>query len=160
MTDADDRVAQALENLKRLERENKTLRQQLILAQASGPAAEGDDGAERKSFGECTAVAKVVEGVGGKDLRVLGDQMRDQLGRGATLLISKNEGGKVALLVAVSKAESDQMHAGKTVQAIAPLVGGRGGGRPDFAQAGGDDASGIDKAVKAFFEAASSAFSS
>ncbi len=104
-----------------------------------------------------TLTARVVEGVGGKDLRVLGDQARDKISKGAVLVIGI-DGDKVALLVAVTKAEAATFHAGKLVGKLAPMVGGRGGGRPDFAQAGGSDKSGIEAAVAAFFAEATAAF--
>ena len=147
---ADERVAATLEQVRRLEKELRQTKQQLALAKANAGGG-GDDGAIRKKLGALTALARVVHGVGGKDLRALGDQERDRNGRGAVLLVSKTEDGKVALLVAVSKDESARLHAGKLVGKLAPMVGGRGGGRPDFAQAGGDDASGIDEAIEAFF---------
>ena len=58
----------------------------------------------------------------------------------------------------MTKAEAKTLHAGKLVSKLAPMVGGRGGGRPDFAQAGGGDASGIETAVEAFFAEAHTLF--
>ncbi|MCO4762832.1 MAG: alanine--tRNA ligase [Myxococcales bacterium] len=160
MDAVDERVGASLEQLKKLERELEKTRQQLTLAQANaGSGGGGDDGTVTEQIGDLTLTARVVAGVSGKDLRILGDQARDKLDKGAALLISVN-GDKVALLVAVTKAESKALHAGKLVGKLAPMVGGRGGGRPDFAQAGGSDASGLDAAVQVFFEAARAAFSS
>ena len=147
---ADGRVVATLEHVRRLEKELQQVKQQLALAKVSGGPGE-DDSAIREKVGELNVTAMVVDGVGGKDLRVLGDQERDKNGPGALLLASRCEGGRVALLVAVSQDVSDRLHAGKLVGKLAPLVGGKGGGRPDFAQAGGDNPAGIDAAVQAFF---------
>ena len=69
-------------------------------------------------------------------LRALADSLRDRLGSGVVILASQNE-NKVALLVSVTKDLTGRVHAGNVVKAIAPIVGGKGGGRPDFAEAGG-----------------------
>jgi len=58
----------------------------------------------------------------------------------------------VALLAAVSKDVVKKYHAGNIIKQIAPLVGGGGGGRPDFAQAGGKDPSGLDEALQKVYE--------
>ncbi len=157
LDDVDSRVGTNLDQLKKLERELVKLRQELAIAQANAGKAGDDDGSRTEQVGEMTLTARVVEGVGGKDLRVLGDQARDKIGRGAILVIGI-DGDKVALLVAVTKAESTTFHAGKLVGKLAPMLGGRGGGRPDFAQAGGSDKSGIEAAVAAFFAEATAAF--
>ncbi len=152
--DADARVAATLDQVRRLEKELRQTRQQLALAKAAASEDGGEDGAIHKKFGHLHVMAKVVDGVGGKDLRALGDQQRDKNGRGAVLLLSRQADGKVTMLIAVSKEESKRLHAGKLVGQLAPLIGGRGGGRPDFAQAGGSDAAGIQPAIDAFFRAA------
>ena len=69
-------------------------------------------------------------------LRTLADSLRDSLGSGVVVLASDNN-GKAALVVSVTRDLTDRVHAGKLIKALAPIVGGRGGGRPDFAQAGG-----------------------
>ena len=71
-------------------------------------------------------------------LRELADQLRDRLGSGVVLLAAKQD-GSVRLLAAVTKDLAGEVHAGKLISAIAPMVGGKGGGRPDMAQAGGDN---------------------
>ena len=157
MNDVDERVGVSLEQVKKLERELAKTRQELTIAQANAGKGGGDDGSRTEKVGDVTLTARVLDGVGGKDLRVLGDQARDKLGKGAALVIGVN-GAKVALLVAVTKAEAKTLHAGKLVSKLAPMVGGRGGGRPDFAQAGGGDASGIETAVEAFFAEAHTLF--
>jgi alanyl-tRNA synthetase len=81
-------------------------------------------------------LATVVEAPDVKTLRDLGDKLRDRLRSGIILLGSRAE-GKAMLLCLVTKDLNDRYHAGKIIQAIAPLVGGSGGGRPDMAQAGG-----------------------
>ncbi len=157
--DADGRVAATLETMRKLEREVRDLRQQLVLAEtaaASGSPGQ-DDGAERRSFGDFSAVARVVDGVGGKDLRVLGDRERDQLPKGAALVISRLDKGKQAVIVAVAPDSVDQLHAGKTLAKVVAELGGRGGGRPDFAQGGGNNVEGVDAAVAAFFSAVAEA---
>ncbi|GIT67835.1 MAG: hypothetical protein Ct9H300mP25_13070 [Acidobacteriota bacterium] len=62
--------------------------------------------------------------------------MRDRLGSGVVVLAADTD-GKAALVVTVTRDLTDRVHAGQLVKALAPTVGGRGGGRPDFAQAGG-----------------------
>jgi len=81
-------------------------------------------------------LATIVEASDVKTLRDLGDKLRDRLRSGIILLGSRVD-GKAMLLCLVTKDLNDRYHAGKIIQAIAPLVGGSGGGRPDMAQAGG-----------------------
>ena len=87
------------------------------------------------SIGDARFIARRVAGLEKSALRGLADTLRDRLGRGVVLLVSDND-GKVGLIVSVSKDLTDRVHAGKVVKAIAPIVGGGGGGRPDFAEAG------------------------
>jgi alanyl-tRNA synthetase len=83
------------------------------------------------------------------DLKGQADQLRDKLGSSIVVLASE-KGGKAILLAAATKDIAPaRVHAGHVIKAIAPLVGGRGGGRPDMAQAGGKDPSGIDAALAA-----------
>ena len=81
-------------------------------------------------------------------LRDQADALRDRLGSGVVVLGHAAE-GKVTLLAAVTKDLAARAHAGKLVQALAPLIGGKGGGRPDFAQAGGSDAAALPAALAA-----------
>jgi alanyl-tRNA synthetase len=83
----------------------------------------------------------------GKALRDLADKLRDKLGRGVVALASEQD-GKAILLVAVTKDLTAKIKAGDLVRDAAKLVGGAGGGKPDLAQAGGSDPSGIDKALE------------
>jgi alanyl-tRNA synthetase len=99
-----------------------------------------------------------LDGVSGKSLRGIGESLRDRLGSGA-VFIAAVDGEKVSLLVAVTPDASEALHAGRLVGDLAPLVGGKGGGRPDMAQAGGGDSSGIDRAIEAFYETATTALS-
>ena len=88
-------------------------------------------------------VTRRVTGLEKGALRSLADSLRDRLGSGVVVLASEND-GKVALIVSVTKDLTDRVHAGNLVKAIAPIVGGRGGGRADFAQAGGKQPDRID----------------
>jgi len=81
-------------------------------------------------------VERRVSGLKKSTLRSLADSLRDNLGSGVVLIASDNA-GKVALVVSVTKDLTNRVHAGNLVKEIAPIVGGTGGGRPDFAQAGG-----------------------
>jgi len=72
--------------------------------------------------------------------------LRQKLGSGVVVLLSADD-GKVSLITGVTKDLIPKLHAGKIVQELAKLVGGSGGGRPDLAEAGGKDTSGIEKAV-------------
>ena len=94
-------------------------------------------------------ITKRVDGAGMNELRTLSDQLKDGLGDGVVVLASETD-GKVNLIVAATDgAVKKGAHAGNIIKQIAPLVGGGGGGRPNMAQAGGKDASGIDKALAA-----------
>lgn len=83
-----------------------------------------------------------VEADNPKALRELSDNLRERLGSGIVVLAAKAE-GKVLLLAMVSKDLVKTFHAGNIVKELAPLVGGGGGGRPDLAQAGGQDPAGL-----------------
>jgi alanyl-tRNA synthetase len=95
---------------------------------------------------EVRFIAAKVDGFGRESLRQLVDSLRQKLGSGVVVLASV-EDGKVALITAVTKDLTSRVHAGKVVQELAKFVGGSGGGRPDLAEAGGKDTSGIENAL-------------
>jgi alanyl-tRNA synthetase len=86
-----------------------------------------------------------------KALRDVGDKLRDKLGSGVVVLFGVAD-GKVNVLAMVSKDLTERVHAGKLVGAMAEILGGRGGGRPDMAQAGGNDPSKVDAALARLYE--------
>jgi alanyl-tRNA synthetase len=92
-------------------------------------------------------LATIVEASDVKTLRDFGDKLRDRLHSGIILLGSRAD-GKAMLLCLVTKDLTDRYNAGKIIQSIAPLVGGKGGGRPDMAQAGGPKPEFLEKALE------------
>ena len=92
--------------------------------------------------------ARRADGLEKAALRGLSDSLRDRLGSGVVVLASESD-GKVTVVVSVTKDLTARVQAGKLVRELAPIVGGGGGGRPDFAEAGGKDASKIDELLAA-----------
>jgi len=82
-------------------------------------------------------------------LRTLVDNLKQKLGEGVVVLASAQPEGKVALIAGVTAGLTKRIQAGKLVGAVAKLVGGAGGGKPDIAEAGGKDQAQIDAALKA-----------
>jgi alanyl-tRNA synthetase len=135
---AADAVTRLQAETKRLSRENEQLKMKLAL----GAGAQGDnDGVV--AIGDAKFLARRVSGLDKSALRALSDSLRDRLKRGVVVIAAESD-GKVQLLVAVTKDLTDRVQAGQLVKALAPMVGGGGGGRPDFAEAGGKDPSGIE----------------
>jgi alanyl-tRNA synthetase len=85
-----------------------------------------------------------------KTLREMGDKIRDKLGRGIVVLGGEYQ-GKAALLAMVSKDLTDTYKAGNIIKEVAALVGGKGGGRPDMAQAGGPNPDKLNEALEAVY---------
>ncbi|MDD6266586.1 MAG: alanine--tRNA ligase [Clostridium sp.] len=92
-------------------------------------------------------LATAVEDVDMNGLRDLGDQLKTQLGEGVVVLASAKDGKVNLIVMATDQAMKQGAHAGNLIKAIAPCVGGGGGGRPNMAQAGGKNPSGIQEAL-------------
>jgi alanyl-tRNA synthetase len=92
--------------------------------------------------GGIKVAAQRADGLDKGGLRGLSDSLRDRLGSGVVVLASEAD-GKVTVVVAVTRDLTTRIQAGRIVRELAPIVGGGGGGRPDFAEAGGRDASKI-----------------
>ncbi|MDO9229690.1 MAG: alanine--tRNA ligase [Syntrophales bacterium] len=125
-----DRTEKLLRRERELEKEIEALKGKLAAKDS------GDLMSRVRQIHGIDVLATVVEASDVKTLRDLGDKLRDRLRSGIILLGSRAD-GKAMLLCLVTKDLNDRYHAGKIIQAIAPLVGGSGGGRPDMAQAGG-----------------------
>ena len=111
--------------------------------------ARSDSGAAQDDTRDVKGVKVIARRVSGLEkgaLRGLSDSLRDRLGSGIVVIASEND-GKVALVVSVTKDLTSRVQAGRIVKEIAPIVGGGGGGRPDFAEAGGKDPSKIDELI-------------
>jgi alanyl-tRNA synthetase len=132
--------------IQKLTEERRALSKQLgALEKEAAKAAAGDI---IKSAVDMDGVNVLIAEVQG-DLREQADRLRDQLGS-AVLVLFAARGPKVQVLVAATKdIAGTRVHAGNLIKEIAPLVGGRGGGRPDMAQAGGSDPSAITAAIQA-----------
>jgi alanyl-tRNA synthetase len=132
-------------DVRRLGREVEQLKVKAALAGGGAPGTgAAQDTAGTMEVAGVKLIARRVEGFDKNALRGLSDSLRDRLGSGVVVLASAND-GKVALVVSVTKDLISRVQAGRLVKALAPLVGGGGGGRPDFAEAGGKDAGGIDR---------------
>jgi len=140
---APEAIARLQADAKRLARENDQLKMKLALGGGTSGAAM-DDVVE---IGDAKFVARRVSGLDKDALRGLSDSLRDRIKRGVVVIAGEND-GKVQLLVVVTKDLNDRLKAGQLVKELAPLIGGGGGGRPDFAEAGGKDAGGIDGLLK------------
>jgi alanyl-tRNA synthetase len=126
---------------KRLGRENEQLKLKVAMGGASSAGGQQDDAIEVRGV---KVVARSVPGLEKGALRGLSDSLRGRLESGVVVLASEHE-GRVSLVVSVTKDLAGRVHAGSIVKQVAPIVGGGGGGRPDFAEAGGKDASRIDE---------------
>ncbi len=138
--DLGEKVGQLLERNKGLEKELERLK-----AKMAGSA--GDALTEQAQEVEGLKVlAARLDGADVKTLRDTVDQLKNKLGEAAVVLASV-EGEKVRLIAGVSKSQTRRLKAGDLVNQVASQVGGKGGGRPDMAQAGGDQPQKLDEAL-------------
>jgi alanyl-tRNA synthetase len=112
---------------------------------AAGPGAE-DIGKSVKEIKGIRLLAMKADLEDPKALRDLGDSLKQKLGSGI-LVLGNASGGKATLLVMVTNDLVEKYNAGKIIKELAPIVGGRGGGKPDMAQAGGDKPEMLDAAL-------------
>jgi alanyl-tRNA synthetase len=133
-----DAVQRLQSEAKRLARETDQLKMKLALS-GGGRQAETDAPVVVSGV---KVVTQRAEGLEKTALRGLSDSLRDRLGSGVVVLASEND-GKVTIVASVTKDLTSRIQAGRIVRELAPIVGGGGGGRPDFAEAGGKDASKI-----------------
>lgn len=137
------------EKIAHLTAENKALHSEVeSLKSKLAQDAMGDVMNQVQEIKGVKLLAAAVDGVDMNGLRDLGDQLKEKLGDGVVVLASGND-GKVSLMVTATDAAMKQgAHAGNLIKAIAGLVGGGGGGRPNMAQAGGKNPTGIQEALK------------
>ena len=140
-----DKIAHLQEEVKALQSENESLKSKM--AQSS----LGDVMSQVKEIKGVKVLATALKDVDMNGLRDLGDQLKEKLGEGVVVLASVN-GGKVNLMAtATDGAMKAGAHAGNLIKAIAQIVGGGGGGRPNMAQAGGKNPDKVDEAVAAVY---------
>ncbi len=144
------RDAQALERLEKLLAREKELEKKLRALEQKLASGAGGAGAEEnlREVGGITLVTRKVEGVEARALREVADRLRQKHRSCVVALGSVLGNDKVALLVAVTPDLTARIKAGDIIKQIAPIIGGSGGGRPDFAQAGGKDPSKLDEALE------------
>ena len=134
------KVGQLLERNRKLEKELDALKAKLANSQGSDLAGQAQDVAG------IMVLAARLEGADAKSLRETVDQLKNKLGAAAVVLAAVSD-GKVALVGGVTKAETKRLKAGELVNHVASQIGGRGGGRPDMAQAGGSQPENLDAAL-------------
>jgi len=134
------RIAAQEEEMKKLRRELEQVRMKSASAAVSDAASTAVDVKGVK------VLSQRVDALDKSQMRNLVDELRGKLGSGVVVLGAAT-GGKVSLIVGVTKDLTGKVQAGKIVGQIAALVGGKGGGRPDLAEAGGSDAGALDGAL-------------
>jgi alanyl-tRNA synthetase len=107
--------------------------------------------ADARRVNGITVLATRVEGLDDKGLREMADRLRERIKSGVVVL-GATRGARALLLAAVTRDLTGRYHAGDIIRQLAPMVGGGGGGRPDFAQAGGKDPTRLDEALAAAYE--------
>ncbi len=138
-----------------LEKKIAELEKKLLEGGGSGGGIEGMIAKARVIGGVKVLADRVADGTQAGPLRELAEKLRDTIGGEAAVLLGSVTDGKAQLCVMISKEATARIKAGDLIKAVAAVVGGRGGGRPDMAQAGGPDVSKIDDAITAAYAEAS-----
>ncbi|VWC28547.1 alanine--tRNA ligase [Burkholderia lata] len=126
------RIAQVQDQVKSLEKELGALKSKLA-------SSQGDELAQQAvEIGGVFVLAATLDGADAKTLRETVDKLKDKL-KSAAIVLAAVEGGKVSLIAGVTPDASKKVKAGELVNFVAQQVGGKGGGRPDMAQAGGTE---------------------
>jgi alanyl-tRNA synthetase len=147
LTVPSDRVVAELGRLKSRLRESEKELKALRLQKLAGAAPEESVGVEETVEG-VRVISREVALAPSDELRSTADVLRERLGSGVVVLGAKAE-GRVVVVAAVSSDLTDRLHAGRLAKALGELVGGNGGGRADFAQAGGKDPARLEAALAA-----------
>jgi alanyl-tRNA synthetase len=138
--DVSERVKQLIDRNRQLEKELEQLKGKLASSAGSDLAAQAQE------INGIKVLAAKLEGADVKTLRDTLDQLKNKLGSAAVVLAAVQD-GKVSLVAGVTKEQTTQLKAGDLVNAVAQQVGGKGGGRPDMAQAGGTNPAALDAAL-------------
>ncbi len=141
--DVEDKVRQLVERSRKLEREVAGLKSKL----ASGQG--GDLSSTAVDIAGVKVIATRIDGADAPALRDAVDQLKSKLRSAAIVLASVQEPDKVVLIAGVTPDQIAKVKAGDLVNVVAQMIGGRGGGRPDMAQAGGNDPTRLDEALAA-----------
>lgn len=136
-----ERVQKLLQQQKDLEKEIERLRGEL------GKNQIPEILARKETINGVAVVITRVDDVDPKQLRELADQLKNRMAGGFIFLASTGQNG-VSLVASASADLTNRVHAGNIIKEVAPTVGGGGGGRPEFAQAGGKDPSRTDEALE------------
>ncbi|ULQ45444.1 alanine--tRNA ligase [Flagellatimonas centrodinii] len=139
-----EKIEAQLERAKALEKELAALKGKLA------GAASGDLVSQARMVGDVRVIAARVDGVAGNDLRDLQDQLKNKLGSGVVVL-GAADGDKVSLIAGVTQDLTRRIKAGDLIKHVATQVGGKGGGRPDMAQAGGTDVAALPAALESVY---------
>ena len=143
LKDLPRRVAALTDERRSLEKELAEAKRKLAMGGGGGAPAGPE------VINGVNLIARVAEGVGGKELRTLVDEAKSKIGSGVVIFVG-TEGGKAGVAVGVTKDLADKFSAVELVKAAAAAVGGQGGGgRPDMAMAGGPDADKAGDALEA-----------
>jgi alanyl-tRNA synthetase len=131
------KIAQVLDNVKALERELAKLKSKLASSQGEDLADQAVEVKGKDGF-ELRVLAAALEGADAKTLRETMDKLKDKL-KSAAIVLGAVSDGKVSLIAGVTADLTARLKAGELVNFVAQQVGGKGGGRPDMAQAGGTE---------------------
>ncbi len=143
--------------IERLQEEVKRTRKEIeelklkIATGAPGNGTSAGDGDEARDIGGIKVLGKVVDGLDANGQRQLSDTLLARLKSGVVILGRKDE-GKASIIVRVSADLTDRVKAGNVVKEIVPILGGRGGGRPDMAEGGGPETAKLDEAIDAAYK--------
>ena len=135
-----DKVRSVLERTRQLEKELQQLKEQAAAQESANLSSKAID------VNGVKLLVSELSGVEPKMLRTMVDDLKNQLGSTSIVLATVAE-GKVSLIAGVSKDVTDRVKAGELIGMVAQQVGGKGGGRPDMAQAGGTDAAALPAAL-------------
>jgi alanyl-tRNA synthetase len=135
-----ERISRLLERERQLEKELERTRAEMRRG------ASGDPLSQTREIAGIRVLATELADASPKDLRGIVDELKQRLGSGIVLLASRQD-GKASLAMGVTKDLTERFRAGDLIGEVAGPVGGRGGGRPDFAQAGGPNPEGIPEAL-------------
>jgi alanyl-tRNA synthetase len=139
-----DHVEKLVASCRGLEKQVEQLKNRLAQASVGAVAAQA------RSKGDVKIVAARLDGMDRPQMRAVADALRNQW-KSAVIVLASVEDGNVSITAAVTKDITGKVHAGKLVGSLAQAVGGKGGGRPDMAEAGGKDPSALDSALSAVY---------